>query len=213
MRSKPRDRGRTHGAPRTGVGMAKTRWAIVPAAGLPGLLPLMLGLVAWSGQPEYAPDDLRLSTKAEVLLLDGRPFSGALVSEADGVQLVKRSLYRDGVRHGVSRSWYENGQLAYERRFREGTEAGTHRGWYDDGQFKFDHHFRNGVLEGTARDWFPDGTLYKEFHYERGYESGAQRMWCVDGTVRANYVVRDGRRYGLIGAKGCVNGSLGEVTS
>jgi antitoxin component YwqK of YwqJK toxin-antitoxin module len=54
-------------------------------------------------------------------------------------------------------------------------------------------------------DWFPDGTLYKQFRYEHGHESGAQRMWYVDGSVRANYVVRDGRRYGLIGAKGCVS--------
>ena len=29
-------------------------------------------------------------------------------------------------------------------------------------------------------------------------------MWQEDGTARANYVVREGRRYGLMGAKGCV---------
>jgi hypothetical protein len=34
---------------------------------------------------------------------------------------------------------------------------------------------------------------------------GQQRMWWPDGTLRANYVVRDGRRYGLLGAKGCVS--------
>jgi hypothetical protein len=192
--------------PWSGAPSRRSRAVIVAPA-------VVLALLAWSGEPEYAADDARLRTEAAVVLLDGRPVSGALVSEGDGVQLAKRTMYRDGVRHGVARSWYENGQLAYERRFREGTEVGTHRGWYYDGQLKFDYRFRDGVLEGIARDWFADGTLYKDFRYEHGYESGAQRVWYVDGTVRANYVVRNGRRYGLIGAKGCVSGSLGGVAS
>ena len=47
-------------------------------------------------------------------------------------------------------------------------------------------------------------TPYRDSHYAPGHEAGSQRMWYADGTLRANYVARDGRRYGLMGAKGCV---------
>jgi hypothetical protein len=30
-------------------------------------------------------------------------------------------------------------------------------------------------------------------------------MWWENGLIRANYVVKNGRRYGLIGLKLCVN--------
>jgi antitoxin component YwqK of YwqJK toxin-antitoxin module len=58
-------------------------------------------------------------------------------------------------------------------------------------------------LEGRAREWFANGRLYREFRYRHGQEDGAQRMWYADGTLRASCVVRDGRRWGLMGAKGC----------
>jgi antitoxin component YwqK of YwqJK toxin-antitoxin module len=85
-----------------------------------------------------------------------------------------------------------------------GRERGEHREWYSDGQIKSEQSFRDGLLEGVARKWFPGGRLYREATYEAGVEEGSQRMWYTDGSLRANYVVRDGRRFGLIGSKACV---------
>ena len=38
-----------------------------------------------------------------------------------------------------------------------------------------------------------------------GYEEGSQKAWWQNGVIRANYVVKNGRRYGLIGLKLCMN--------
>jgi len=59
-------------------------------------------------------------------------------------------------------------------------------------------------MEGVAREWYRCGALYRETNYRAGQEEGLQRMWWPDGTLRANYVVRDGRRFGLLVAKGCI---------
>jgi antitoxin component YwqK of YwqJK toxin-antitoxin module len=58
-------------------------------------------------------------------------------------------------------------------------------------------------MDGVAREWSREGKLLSEFHFVAGHEAGQQRMWNDDGSIRSNYVVRDGRRYGLIGAMGC----------
>lgn len=113
------------------------------------------------------------------------------------------SPYRNGKRDGVERAWYANGQLMYERRFSNGEESGEHLGWYSDGTRHFVYEFARGVLEGEAREWFPNGAAYRVFHYRAGHEEGAQEMWYPNGKRRANYVVHDGRRYGLPGSKGC----------
>jgi antitoxin component YwqK of YwqJK toxin-antitoxin module len=102
-------------------------------------------------------------------------------------------------------AWYANGRVAEVRRYdARGRETGEHRGWWEDGTRRFAFEYAAGLMHGRALEWFRDGRVYRDFHYEAGHEAGLQRMWFADGTLRASYVVRDGRRYGLMGAKGCV---------
>ncbi|MES2177672.1 MAG: hypothetical protein V4550_07375 [Gemmatimonadota bacterium] len=104
----------------------------------------------------------------------------------------------------LRRVWHDNGQLAEERGFVKGRENGTHRGWWPSGAVHFTYEYRDGVLDGVSREFYPSGALWRAQHYARGHEEGLQRLFWEDGRVRASYVVRGGRRFGLMGAKGCV---------
>jgi antitoxin component YwqK of YwqJK toxin-antitoxin module len=42
-------------------------------------------------------------------------------------------------------------------------------------------------------------------HYKKGYEEGLQQFYYDNGKVKANYFMKAGRRYGLLGTKNCVN--------
>ena len=70
---------------------------------------------------------------------------------------------------------------------------------------KFDDGY---YYEGDVKVWYPDGSLFQHFKYKKGHEDGAQKVWKSDGRIKANYVVRDGRRYGLTGVKNCINVSI-----
>lgn len=109
----------------------------------------------------------------------------------------------DGRVHGVDRTWFANGQRMSERRFVNGREDGLHEGWYADGRRHFRYSYRDGVLEGHALEWYPNGASYRDFNYRAGHEQGPEKMWFPDGTLRANYVMLNGRRFGLPGSKGC----------
>ena len=108
----------------------------------------------------------------------------------------------DSVRTVVGR--WPNGAIAYERHYVGSREEGTAIGRWEDGSIRFAYHYEHGEMVGVARDWYRGGQLYRETNYVRGHEDGRQRMWWPDGSLRATYVVRDGRRYGLLGSKGCV---------
>ena len=41
--------------------------------------------------------------------------------------------------------------------------------------------------------------------YENGYEKGVQKIWWPDGRIKSNYIIKNNRRYGLLGVKNCVN--------
>lgn len=104
----------------------------------------------------------------------------------------------------IERRWHPNGQRAEERGWRGSHEEGVHRGWWPDGHARFAYTYHDGLLQGESREWFASGALWRDQQYDAGHESGLQRMYWEDGRVRASFVVQNGRRFGLLGAKGCV---------
>ncbi len=154
-------------------------------------------------QRQLRHDDLSLKRKNGRLYQDSSLYSGYLMEYFDEGSPKRLTPYLAGKMHGLVRAWYQNGALRQERLYWQGKREGVHRGWWEDGTAQFEYHFNKDLHEGRAREWFADGSLYRESHYARGQEEGSQRMWRPDGSLRANYVVRDSRRYGLLGAKPC----------
>ena len=170
-----------------------------------------VALACGLARPAPAADPLRaveatdpaLRRDGDRVTFRGAPFTGQVVERYETGARRGSTAYLRGRRDGLAQGWYADGRLAWRGGFRRGREEGMHRAWWPDGRPRLVERFRDGRLEGTVREWFPGGRIYREVHYRAGQEAGRQRMWFADGTLRASYVVRDGRRYGLMGAKGC----------
>ena len=113
--------------------------------------------------------------------------------------------YFNGVEEGLQRKWYPGKLLAEERNYINGKKEGVHRGWWPNGNNKFLFTTADDKYEGEFKEWYATGLLGKQFHYLNGQEEGSQRLWWDNGTVRANYVIKHGKKYGLIGLKACIN--------
>ena len=113
--------------------------------------------------------------------------------------------YLNGLEEGNQKKWYSNKQIASIRDYRAGKKIGKHIGYWENGQPQFEFYFEDGEHHGVAKEWYQNGQAYRTFHYEHGYEQGSQKMWWENGIIRANYVVKNGRRYGLVGLKLCMN--------
>jgi antitoxin component YwqK of YwqJK toxin-antitoxin module len=116
---------------------------------------------------------------------------------------VKSYLY--GMLEGIQKQWYSNGVLAEKRLYISNKKEGKHEGWWENGKPKYRYQFFNDEYHGEVLEWYNSGQLFKKFHYENGYEEGSERLWYEDGSVRANYVIKKGKKYGLIGIKLCKN--------
>ncbi len=110
-----------------------------------------------------------------------------------------------GLQEGMTKNWYPNKQLADERLYKSGKKEGIHKSWWPDGKIKFIYEFDNDEFNGVIKEWYSNGSAFKEFHMVKGYEEGSQKMWWINGKTRANYIIKNGRRYGLLGTKNCVN--------
>ncbi len=146
--------------------------------------------------------DLKLENG--VLLYKSKSFTGFLNHYDKVNQTQNRTHYLSGKKDGKELKKYRNDQIAEERFFRKGMKVGTHKSFWPNGIPKFEYHFNDeGVYHGNFKEWYTNGQLAKEFHYVQGKEDGPQKMWRYDGKIRANYVVKNGERFGLIGLKKC----------
>ena len=141
-----------------------------------------------------------------VLYYQGRPFDGLLVSKYGDASLKMKVQYAAGRKDGYEKQWYGNGQLSQLRWYSKGLKIEIHSGWWEDGTLKFIYQFNDkGQYDGNRKEWYRNGNLMLDFNYSNGKEVGSQRMWTDIGKIRANYVVKNGERFGLIGLKKCYN--------
>lgn len=145
-----------------------------------------------------------LSFHQDTLYYQDKKYSGYIYDYFENGDTAYVGSYLNGIEEGVFKKWYRTNQLAEYRTYHEGKKVGKHVGFWEDGQPKFEFNFIAGELHGESNEWYRNGQAYKAFHYKMGYENGSQKMWWENGIIRANYVVKEGRRYGLIGLKLCM---------
>lgn len=133
------------------------------------------------------------------------PFSGKIYQLNPHNDTVMMAAYYNGKEHGEWIRYYDNGQLQELRYFDKGVKTKTLTRWWANGQKQFQCSFANGEYEGPLYEWNEHGQLIREMNYKNGHESGSQKMYYDNGKIRSNYIVKDGRRIGLLGTKNCVN--------
>ncbi|TDE12849.1 toxin-antitoxin system YwqK family antitoxin [Dyadobacter psychrotolerans] len=141
-----------------------------------------------------------------MLFINSKPFSGTLFTlYPETKDTADISVYQEGLEHGIWKAFYENGSIAKQREFNRGRKTGTYLAWWENGNTKLQYSFENDEYEGVCREWNALGKLTKEMTYRKGHEDGSQKMFYDNGKVRSNYRVVNGRRFGLLGTKNCIN--------
>jgi antitoxin component YwqK of YwqJK toxin-antitoxin module len=149
--------------------------------------------------------DKNLAKVDDMAYYAGKPYTGVVYSMYNKKDTAFRFSYLDGREQGCQKKWYANGQLAEERYFSFGRKNGIQHGWWPNGNQQFSFTAENDKHEGSYREWMEDGRLIRSFNYVNGQEEGSQQLYNEDGSLRSNYVIRSGRRFGLLGTKNCVN--------
>lgn len=144
-----------------------------------------------------------ISRQGALVLNNGTPLSGYMVKHYEDGQLKSKVGYINGLKEGPAFEYYADGTMKESRNYASNRKHGQHLGWWPNGSQKFDYTFENGLQQGQSLEWFESGQMLRVNTYVNGKEDGPQKMWEMDGKIRANYVVREGHRYGLIGLKNC----------
>ena len=151
-------------------------------------------------------DDPGLVYQTGKLIYEGEMFTGVVTAYYEETSSTVRSRvrYLNGRRHGLSKTWYRNGELETIRRYEHGKKSGVHYGWWPNRERKFEYPFRNSRYHGLVREWHKNGQLFIRKNYNHGLESGHQESWMINSDLRYKYQAIDGKQYGYIGTKTCI---------
>ncbi|MEJ8818706.1 toxin-antitoxin system YwqK family antitoxin [Lacibacter sp. H407] len=150
--------------------------------------------------------DARISNRIGIIYFNDQLFSGVVYSlYPSTTDTAASASYLNGKEHGRWVKYYTDGKLFEQRSFDNGKKTGVLETWWPNGTKQTYYLFTNDEYEGTCREWSSDGLLVKEMNYHKGHEEGKQKWWYDNGKIKANYIIKQGRRYGLLGTKNCMN--------
>jgi antitoxin component YwqK of YwqJK toxin-antitoxin module len=147
-----------------------------------------------------------LSAANGIILLNNKLFSGTIVTMYPNLKdTAAITSYYEGKENGVWKKFYAAGKVKEIRTFDKGKKVGDFTTWWENGKKQQHYFFVNDEYEGLCSEWNSDGVLTKEMNYKMGHEDGRQKNYYDNGKIRSNYTILNGRRYGLLGTKNCVN--------
>jgi antitoxin component YwqK of YwqJK toxin-antitoxin module len=151
-------------------------------------------------------DTANTSNRNGVLYQNDSIFNGTIVSFYKGTNdTAEIANYKNGKEDGEWRKYYSNKTLKEKRQFTNGLKTGELFSWWENGNKRLHSFFEADEYSGICREWNENGLLVKQMNYLKGHEEGAQQWWYDDGKIKANYIIKEGRRFGLLGTKNCIN--------
>ena len=173
------------------------------------LIGIVLFLISCSNINHYpiesvVANDPNFKLNNGILKLNNIPFSGFTFELYSSGKLKSKKQFLNGRKHGYEKYWFLNDSLSTLRYYKNGIKIGIHQSWWENRQQKFVYHFNdNGKYNGSVKEWYPDGQLAKDFNFIEGVEDGPQKLFKLNGAIKANYIVINEERFGLIGLKKC----------
>ena len=146
--------------------------------------------------------DPRVRELSGVLTVDGRPWNGQVTERYPDGHVYRVTNYVDGLRDGVQKEYALNNTLHTLSRYSAGKKHGFQEGWYAEGPKRFEANYREGLLEGLQTEWHLNGKIFRQIFFEAGNEV-SRKILFPTAEVYSNYVVREGRRFGLDGGALC----------
>ena len=120
--------------------------------------------------------------------------------------------YKGGIKDGLSKSWYTNGQLFVETNFKDGKHEGLYRSWDFNGQLSLETNYKSGEEDGVFKKWFLNGQLKEQGINKNGMAEGLFREWYENGQLRVEVNYVDGQHDGLY-RSWHYNGQLSQKTN
>ena len=125
--------------------------------------------------------------------------------------LLQRRTMLEGMLHGIYEEWYPTGKKKLEQEVKEGVAHGLTKEYDEQGVLHKEYNLENGLLEGTFWENYPSGTRKVKKNFIKNSETGIHYEWHPNGYLFWRCAVKDGQFEGLFEAWDLLGNSKGSV--
>ncbi|MDZ4725907.1 MAG: hypothetical protein SH817_07110 [Leptospira sp.] len=153
---------------------------------------------------EIKSTDAGIQMLAGRLIYNGKLFTGRYIEEIPAMEIRQITEYKYGLENGESIMKNLQGQILEKRYYQDGLKVGIHRSWFLNGNDRVYSEFKDGKYVGDRWEWFENGkpAVYSKFDQEGRIL--VEKKWNRYGKIYMNQVfAEDGSSVGLPGSKNC----------
>lgn len=120
--------------------------------------------------------------KAESYVLNGL-LHGPTRHYDDQGQLLGQAHFKDGLKEGEEYLWYANGDIYSIQRFHDNKPEGLQEYYYEGGVPRGTYYYIDGLLDGVNTLYYPNGKVKREMQYKHGQRHGHDLLWNEAGLL------------------------------
>ncbi len=100
-----------------------------------------------------------------------------------GDQVVSEETFTDGVKDGISRTYYPTGELLEESEWQKGQQTGSYRVFFPNGKPYMQCKYSNGKRNGLCLSYYQNGRVEMEAYYLNNLRHNDWKFYDEDGKL------------------------------
>jgi antitoxin component YwqK of YwqJK toxin-antitoxin module len=108
-------------------------------------------------------------------------------------QKISEEEFANGVKHGISRTYYPSGELLEEAEWDNGKQEGNYSMYFQNGKPYMQCKFSNGERNGLCLSYFTNGRIEMEAYYKNNLRHGDWKFYNEQGDSLYSLKYDEGR--------------------
>lgn len=108
------------------------------------------------------------------------------------------NTYKNGLKDGLWREYYNNGQLKSEGSYSNGYKEGLHKEWFENGILSLEGYYENNLANGEMKWYHEKGHLAATEQMKNNIRTGLWKIYDIeDGKIGAEGEFENGKEIGV----------------
>ncbi len=101
--------------------------------------------------------------------------------------------YKNGLKDGISKRFYENGSISEEQEWRNNLKDGEWKQYFQNGELRSSGIYKEGKLSGTYEVYYENGQLRAQGNYDNNIMNGNWVYYDENGKIQAQLKYINGK--------------------
>jgi len=101
--------------------------------------------------------------------------------------LIKEVTFKNGVRQGLMKSFYQSGKLRQTFWYENGLREDSAKWYYEEGQVFRSTPYRNDTINGMQQQYYRNGRLKARMNYVKGLRTTSLEEFTMEGKLIQGY--------------------------